>query len=137
MRNTIDWSAIIPQSTWQQFSDMQEPNGPAGTPQYYSFCVSHVHVSGNKPGCTVVRHEGYNTPNDYEVRDAMMGLYPGSTLQAPACRAIAANLMRLNRTGLPASHMLSRKGLNNTVHNAMNGEPLAVVYNQCGVGDHN
>jgi hypothetical protein len=123
MRNTVDWTTVIPQSIWQQFDDMQAPNGPAGTPQYKSFCVSNVLVGGNKPGCKVVRHDGYNTPNDYDTRGVVMNQYPGSTLQAPACRAIAANLMRLNRTGLPASHLLSRMGLNKTVHNAMNGEP--------------
>jgi hypothetical protein len=122
MRNTVEWATIIPQSIWQEFDDMTTPGGPAGTPRYNSFCVSHVHLGGDKPGCKLIQHRGLNTPDEYETRDRLMERYPGSTLQAPACRAIAANLMRLNRTGLPASHLLSRLGLNITVHNAMNGE---------------
>ncbi|WIA39044.1 hypothetical protein OEZ86_005188 [Tetradesmus obliquus] len=142
MRNTVEWAAIIPQNIWQQFDDMTAPQGPVGTPKYNSFCVSHVHLGGSKPGCRLVQHAGLNIPDygnmnlaptprrrgygyqpardDFTLRERLVQRYPGSTLQAPACRAIAANLMRLNRTGLQASHLLSQLGLNITVHNAMN-----------------
>uniref|UniRef100_A0A383VM28 Uncharacterized protein n=1 Tax=Tetradesmus obliquus TaxID=3088 RepID=A0A383VM28_TETOB len=142
MRNTVEWAAIIPQDIWQQFDDMTAPQGPVGTPKYNSFCVSHVHLGGSKPGCRLVQHAGLNIPDygnmnlaptprrrgygyqpardDFTLRERLVQQYPGSALQAPACRAIAANLMRLNRTGLQASHLLSQLGLNITVHNAMN-----------------
>lgn len=148
MRNTVEWAAIIPQDIWQQFDDMTAPQGPVGTPNYNSFCVSHVHLGGSKPGCRLVQHAGLNIPDygnmnlaptprrrgygyqpardDFTLRERLVQQYPGSALQAPACRAIAANLMRLNRTGLQASHLLSQLGLNITVHNAMNGECLSL-----------
>jgi hypothetical protein len=113
---------------------MTTPRGPVGTPKYNSFCVSHVHLGGDKPGCRIIQHAGLNMPDDYAARGRLMDKYPGSTLQAPACRAIAANLMRLNRTGLQASHLLSQLGLNITVHNAMNGERLPAELCCCMLG---
>jgi hypothetical protein len=96
---------------------MQHPNGPADIPKYNSFCVAHVLVGGNRPGCKIVHHKGYDTPNDPEARRVINNRYAGSMLQAATCRAIAAKLMWANRTGLTSPVLQSQASLNDTVHN--------------------
>jgi hypothetical protein len=101
---------------------MQHPNGPADQPTYNSFCVAHVLLGGSRPGCQIVHQHGFDTPNDPEDREVITKKYPGSMLQAPTCRAIAAKLMWTNRTGLTSPVLQSRAALNNTVHNSLESE---------------
>jgi hypothetical protein len=96
---------------------MQRPHGPADQPPYNSFCVAHVLLGGDHPGCQTVRVHGFDTPDDAADRANITTTYPGSMLQAPTCRAIAAKLMWTNRTGLASSVLQSRTALNNTVQN--------------------
>jgi hypothetical protein len=102
---------------WRQTAAMKETNGPAENSAYNSFCVGHVLLGGKDHKCKIVQTHGFNTPNDPAARATITKSYPGSMLQAPLCRAIAARLTRTHNAGLPSSMLLSQAVMNNTVHN--------------------
>jgi hypothetical protein len=125
VQHHISWATIIPNDTWWQTAAMQNADRGAGAGRAYdSFCVSHVLLGGKRPGCNVVHHDGFNTP-DNPVANSTITAYPGSMLQVPLCRAMAASIGRMRYApGLHSSMLLSQAVLNNTMHDGMAGEPI-------------
>lgn len=133
INDTVDWVDVLPGEFWDRYVNMRSP--------YNGSCVVNVFVTSRRPegitdrgqqdtfqACQRIPLKSPNTPDNPDMT-SITRRYAGSSLQAPACRSVAASISHLNQTGFASPFLLTAAGLSKKTQAALQGKQTSGTSN--------